>query len=45
LEEKTTYYSEKHEAIKERKLTAKELLTWAESLTVSTEAHPTPLEG
>ncbi len=45
LEEKVTYYSEKHKKFKERKLTSNELLTWAESLTVSTEDHPTPLEG
>ncbi|MGI9951956.1 hypothetical protein V3F56_06280 [Moorellaceae bacterium AZ2] len=45
LDEKVTYWSEKDKKFKERKLTSHELLTWAESLSVSTEAHPDPLEG
>jgi len=45
LKEKVTYYSEKHKEFKERKLTSNELLTWAESKTVSTQDHKTPLEG
>ncbi|MCL6639478.1 MAG: transposase [Firmicutes bacterium] len=45
LEERVIYYSEKHKKFKERRLTSNELLTWAESLTVTTEDHPTPLEG
>lgn len=45
LEEKVTYWSGKDKKFKERKLTSHELLTWAESLTVSTEDHPNPLGG
>lgn len=45
MEEKVTYYLEKHEKFKERKLTSNELLTWVESKTISTRDHKTPLEG
>lgn len=45
LDEKVTYWSEKNENFKERRLNSNELLTWAESLTVSTESHPDTLQG
>jgi len=43
LAEKVRYCSEHLQAERERLLTPNELLTWAESLTVQTAAHPAPL--
>ncbi len=43
LEEKVRYFSEQQQEERERLLSANELLTWAESLTVETAAHPSPL--
>lgn len=45
FEEKVAYFSEKRREWRERRLNSKELLAWAESLTVSTQDHPDPLEG
>ncbi len=43
LAEKVRYFSEQHQEERERLLSPNELLTWAESLTVETRAHPHPL--
>jgi len=43
LAERVPYYSEKHQAIQERAISANELLTWAEFQTVATKEHPDPL--
>jgi putative transposase len=43
LAERVAYYSEKHQAIQQRALSANELLTWAEFQTVATKEHPDPL--
>ncbi len=40
LAEKVTYYSEEHLELRERLISAHELLTWAEGCTVETNAHP-----
>jgi len=45
LAERVPYYSEKHLEMRERAISANELLTWAEACTVETEAHPHPWEG
>src|SRR5712671_757298 len=42
LAERVSYYSEKHQELRERLISPNELLTWAESLTVATRAHPHP---
>src|SRR5260370_10339406 len=41
LTEKVVYFSEKHQELRERLLTAEELRSWLEQCTVSTKAHPT----
>ncbi|GAC1312421.1 MAG: hypothetical protein NVSMB27_48750 [Ktedonobacteraceae bacterium] len=43
LAERVRYFSEKFQEVRERLISANELLTWAESLTVATSAHPHPL--
>ena len=43
LTERVRYFSEKHQEERERLISPNELLTWAESLTVVTAAHPHPL--
>ena len=43
LEEKVRYFSETLQEERERLISSNELLTWAESLTVETRAHPHPL--
>ena len=40
--ERVTYYSEEHLEWRERLISAHELLSWAESATVETAAHPSP---
>jgi hypothetical protein len=45
LSERITYYSEEHLEWRERLMSAHELLTWAESATVVTAAHPSPWPG
>jgi len=45
LTERVSYYSEKHLEMRERALSANELLTWAEVCTVATKAHPHPWSG
>jgi transposase len=45
LAEKVTYYSEEHLEMRERLISAHELLTWAEACTVETAAHPHPWAG
>ena len=45
LAERVTYYSEEHLEMRERLISAHELLTWAESCTVETAAHPHPWTG
>ena len=40
LTEKVVYFSEKHQELRERLLTAEELRSWLEQCTVSTKAHP-----
>jgi putative transposase len=45
LDERVSYYSEKYQQMRERKLSAQELLTWAEACTVATKAHPGPWTG
>jgi hypothetical protein len=40
LTEKMVYYSEKHQELRERLLSAEELRSWLEQCTVSTKAHP-----
>jgi hypothetical protein len=45
LAERVIYYSEEHLEMRERLISAHELLTWAESCTVETAAHPHPWTG
>ena len=45
LAEKVVDYSEEHLEFRERLISAHELLTWAESATVATAAHPHPWPG
>jgi transposase len=45
LAERVPYYSEQHLEMRERLISANELLTWAEAGTVATRAHPQPWEG
>ena len=45
LKEKVSYYSEHDLQMRERPISAKELLTWAEACTVATKAHPHPWPG
>ena len=45
LDEKVSYYSEKHQEMRERKISAQELLTWAEAATCATKQHPHPWAG
>jgi hypothetical protein len=40
LTEKVVYFSEKHQELRERLLTAEEVRSWLEQCTVSTKAHP-----
>jgi IS605 OrfB family transposase len=40
--ERVSYYSEKHAEMRERAISANELLTWAEFNTVETKEHPHP---
>ena len=41
--EQVSYYSEEHLELRERLISAHELLSWAEACTVETAAHPHPL--
>jgi hypothetical protein len=43
--ERVASFSERQQQMCERAISAHELLTWAESLTVSTKEHPNPLPG
>lgn len=43
LTERVQYFSEQHQAERERLISPHELLTWAETLTVATREHPRPL--
>ncbi len=45
LAERVIYYSEEHLEMRERLLSAHELLTWAEACTVETASHPHPWTG
>jgi putative transposase len=45
LVEQVSYFSETLQEERERLISPNELLTWSESLTVSTSAHPHPLSG
>jgi hypothetical protein len=45
LGERVSYYSEQHLEMRERPISAHELLTWAETCTVVTHEHPEPWEG
>jgi hypothetical protein len=45
LAERVPYFAEKHQEERERLISPNELLTWAESLTVATAAHPHPLSS
>jgi len=45
LSERVTYYSEEHLEMRERLISAHELLSWAEGATVETREHPHPWEG
>ena len=45
LTERVAYYSEEHLEIRERLISAHELLTWAEACTVETASHPHPWTG
>src|SRR5215469_2650415 len=45
LSQRVTYYSQEHLEWRERLISANELLTWAESCTVATAAHPSPWTG
>jgi transposase len=45
LAERVSYYSEKHLEMRERAISANELLTWAEACTVATKDHPHPWPG
>jgi hypothetical protein len=42
LSERVSYYSQKHLEMRERAISANELLTWAEFHTVETKEHPHP---
>lgn len=42
LAERVAYYSEKHMEMRERAISANELLTWTEARTVETKEHPHP---
>ncbi len=42
LDEKVSYYSKKQQEMRERKISAHELLTWAEAVTCATTQHPHP---
>ena len=42
LAERVSYYSAKHLEMRERAISANELLTWAEACTVATKDHPHP---
>ena len=44
LAERVTYYSEKYLEMRTRVISPNELLTWAETHTVATSAHPIPWE-
>ncbi len=43
LSERMSFFSEKYQEQRERLISADELLTWAESVTVATKEHPEPL--
>jgi putative transposase len=43
--ERVAFFSEHHQEMRERGISAHELLTWAESHTVSTKEHPDPATG
>ena len=43
--ERVAFFSEHHQQMRERGISAHELLTWAESHTVSTKEHPDPAPG
>jgi transposase len=45
LSERIQYYSEQQLAIRERAISANELLSWVEACTVETDAHPHALPG
>ena len=45
LAERVSYYSETHLEMRERAISAYELLTWAEACTVETREHPHPWAG
>ncbi len=45
LAEQVTYYSEEHLEMRERLISAHELLTWAEACTVETASHRHPWTG
>ena len=45
LAERVPYYSEQHLEMRERAISAHELLTWVEACTVETKVHPHPWEG
>src|SRR5215470_11149709 len=45
LSERVSYYSEQHLQMRERAISANELLTWAEACTVATSEHQEPWEG
>jgi hypothetical protein len=45
FQETVVYYSQKHLEMRERLISAHELLTWAEAATVATADHPSPWAG
>ena len=45
LAERVPYFSEQHLEVRERPISANELLTWAEAYTVQTSGYPEPWEG
>ena len=45
LSERIPYYSEQHLEMRERAISANELLSWAEACTVATQEHPHPWKG
>ena len=45
LAERVPYYSDQHLEMRERPISANELLTWAEACTVATREHHEPWEG
>ncbi|MGZ3629450.1 MAG: hypothetical protein ACXVDN_17540, partial [Ktedonobacteraceae bacterium] len=45
LAERLVYYAEKHLEMRERAISANELLSWAEACTVATKEHPHPWAG